>query len=44
LFEIFVLFFSVSFFPELALFVSSMHPSRGRLRTGVSEDRWMVDP
>jgi hypothetical protein len=44
----------LSFFPSFLFFflflwigylcVFSMHSSRGRLRTGVSEDRWMVAP
>jgi hypothetical protein len=45
LFEFFFRFFS--FFPFLwigYLCVLSMHSSRGRLGTGVSEDRWMVAP
>jgi hypothetical protein len=43
LFEIFFCFF-FSFLWIGYLCVLSMHSSRGRLRTGASEDRWMVAP
>jgi hypothetical protein len=46
LFEFLFCFFSFLFlFLWIGyLCVLSMHSSRGRLRTGASEDRWMVDP
>jgi hypothetical protein len=44
LFQFFFRFFSFSLFSELVTCVLSMHSSRARLRTGASEDRWMVAP
>jgi hypothetical protein len=41
-FESFLFFFSFLWIGYLC--VLSMHSSRGRLRTGTSEDRWMVSP
>jgi hypothetical protein len=39
---LFLFFFSFLWIGYLC--VLSMHSSRGRLRTGASEDRWMVAP
>jgi hypothetical protein len=45
LFEFFLLFlFFLSFLWIGYLCVLSMYSSRGRLRTGASEDRWIVAP
>jgi hypothetical protein len=44
LFEFFSRFFFFSFLWIGYWCVLSMHSSRGRLRTGASEDRWMVAP
>jgi hypothetical protein len=45
LFEFFFHFFSFSSFLWIGyLCVLSIHSSRGRLRTGASEDRWMAAP
>jgi hypothetical protein len=44
LFEFFIRFFFFSFLWIGYLCVLSMHSSRGRLRIGPSEDRWMVAP
>jgi hypothetical protein len=45
LFEFLFRFFSFSLFLWIGyLCVLSMHSSRGRLRAGASEDRWLVAP
>jgi hypothetical protein len=44
LFEFFFRFFSFSLFFELVNCVCCQCSSRGRLRTGASEDQWMVAP